>query len=297
MKLYQLQALVAVVDHGSIRAASRALLMSQAAVTKSMRLLEEEVGAPLLIRRSRGVDLTAEGTRFLARARVITRQMELAQEELQQARGDDVGNVRVGLTSILTLTSLGDAFCWFRKRYRNVSVQLTEGLVGRVLPRLRDGSLDIAVVASDAGELRDNEFASTPIRHLPQCVVAREGHPVLLSATATALAECEWLFTSPSRESARARLDTLYRHTGVRPPERIALAEALAALSLLRNSDVITVMPTPLLGLPEARGIVVVPTTELHPPDIHLILLTKPDIPLTPAAAYFAHCLIETSKD
>ena len=43
---------------GGIRPASRALLVSQAAVTKSLRLLEEETSTPLLIRRSRGVDLT-----------------------------------------------------------------------------------------------------------------------------------------------------------------------------------------------------------------------------------------------
>lgn len=296
MKLHQLQALVAVVDHGSIRAASRALLVSQAAVTKSLRLLEEEISTPLLVRRSRGVDLTPEGMRLLARARLITRQMELAHDDLRQARGDDHGNVRVGLTPFLTLTSLGEAFSWFRNRYRKVSVHLIEGLVGRVLPRLRDGSLDIAVVASDAGELRDNEFDSTPIRHLAQCVVAREGHPVLQNPTAAALAEYEWLFTAPSSEIARTRLDALYQHTGARAPERIVLAEALAALSLLRSSDVICVLPTPLLGLPEARGLVAVPTTELQPADIDLILLTKPDVPLTPAAAYFVHCLIETSK-
>lgn len=270
--------------------------MSQAAVTKSLRLLEEEIGAPLLVRRSRGADLTPEGMRLLARARVITRQMELAQDELRQARGDDIGNVRVGLTPFLTLTSLGDAFAWFRNRYRNVSVQLIEGLVGRVLPRLRDGSLDIAVVASDAGELRDNEFDATPIRRLPQCVVAREGHPALPDANAATLAGYEWIFTSPSPERARARLDELYRHTDSRPPERIMLAEALAALSLLRSSDLISVLPAPLLHLPEARGIVAVPTADLQPEDIDLILLTKPEIPLTPAAAYFVHCLIETSK-
>jgi DNA-binding transcriptional LysR family regulator len=270
--------------------------VSQAAVTKSLRLLEEEISTALLIRRSRGVDLTPEGERLLARARVITRQMELAHDDLRQARGDDYGSVRVGLTPFLTLTSLGEAFGWFRNRYPKVSVQLIEGLVARVLPRLRDGTLDIAVVAADVGDLRDNEFDSTPIRRLAQCVVVREGHPALRNPSAAALAEYEWLFTSLSPENAHSRLESLYHGTGVAPSEHIVLAEALAALSLLRSSNVVCVMPAPLLGLPEARGIVAVPTAELRPTDIELTLLTQPDVPLTPAAAFFVHCLIETSR-
>ena len=59
MKLQQLQVLVAVIDHGGIRAAARQLHLSQAAITKSMRSLEESAGTPLLVRKSRGVGLTA----------------------------------------------------------------------------------------------------------------------------------------------------------------------------------------------------------------------------------------------
>lgn len=152
MKLHQFEALVAVVDHGGIRAAARALNVSQAAVTKSMRLLEDEAGTPLLIRRTRGVALTEAGQRLLARARVITRQVSLACEDLHQAGGDDVGTLRVGLTPFLNFTALGETFSWFRQRYRNVQLQLIEGLMLRVLPKLRDGTLDIAAVAADVGE-------------------------------------------------------------------------------------------------------------------------------------------------
>ena len=52
MKLQQLEVFVTVVDQGGIRAAARHLQVSQAAVTKSMRLLEQEAGMPLLLRRS-----------------------------------------------------------------------------------------------------------------------------------------------------------------------------------------------------------------------------------------------------
>ena len=86
--------------------------------------------------------------------------------------------MRVGVTPFLTLTVLGQAFSWFRQRYRNVEIQLIEGLMTRVLPRLRDGTLGIATVAADLGEIEGDEFNRQRIGQAPQRVVVREGHPV-----------------------------------------------------------------------------------------------------------------------
>lgn len=88
MKLHQLHALVAAVEHGSIRAAARELHLTQAALTKSLRQLEEDTGVALLVRKSRGVGLTEAGLRLHARAQLVMRQLVLAQDELQQAQGD-----------------------------------------------------------------------------------------------------------------------------------------------------------------------------------------------------------------
>jgi LysR family transcriptional regulator of abg operon len=53
-------------------------------------------------------------------------------------------------------------------------------------------------------------------------------------------------------------------------------------------------MPAPLLAQPECRGLVEIRVKKLNPPPIELVLLTPPDVPLTPAAAYFARCLTDT---
>lgn len=292
MKLHQLQALVAVVDEGGIRAAARALHLSQAALTKAMRQLEDECGTALLLRRSRGIELTEAGSRLLARARLVARQVELAGEELQQAAGEDAGHVRVGITPYVTMGPLGEAFRWFRKRYRSVQVQVIEGLVARVLPRLRDGTLDLAVVAVDTGEVPD-EFTATHLLRAPQRIVVREQHPVLKKPSAEALVACEWALTAPLVPGGPGREEAMFAAAGVPLPNRVLLCETLAAMALLRASDLVSLMPAPLLGHPESRGIVAVPDTALVPCDIELKLLARPEIPLTPAAAYFARCLVE----
>ena len=296
MKLQQLQAMIAVVEQGGIRAAARHLHISQAAITKSMRLLEQEAGVALLLRRSRGVALTDAGQRLVARARVISRQMDLASEELRQAGGEDFGSVRIGVTPFLTLTALGEAFRWFRQRYRNVDLQLIEGLMARVLPRLREGTLDIAIVAADVGEIEDGEFTSRRILRARQRIVVREGHPVLAAPTAPALAALEWVLTQPISGGQQPRVSAMFSRAGVPPPQRVVLCETLAAMTLLRNSDAASVFPEALLGHPESRGIVPVENSPLHPSDIELMLLMRPDVPLTQAAEFFAHCLAEVSR-
>lgn len=291
MKLQQLELLAAVVDHGGIRAAARGLQLSQAAVTKALRQLEQEAGVPLLVRKPRGVLLTDAGARLLARARAIARQVELARDELRQAAGQAQGSVRVGVTPFVCFGALGPAFRWFRQRWPAVQVQVIEGLMARVLPRLRDGTLDLALVAADPGELDDGEFQCRRVARVSQVPVVRQGHPVLAGPSAAALAALEWLLTHPVAGAVPSRVDAMFAQAGVAPPARVLLCETLAAMALLRHSDAVSLFPRPLLGHPESRGIVPVPGAALQPHDLELVLLTPRGLPLTPAAEYFAHCL------
>lgn len=292
MKLHQIQALVAVVEHGSIRAAARELHLTQAALTKSLRLLEEDSGVALLIRKSRGVVLTEAGQRLHARAQLVMRQVALAQDELQQAQGHNEGTVRVALTPYLMLTVLGEAFTWFRKRYPRIQLRLIEGLVARVLPGLRDGTVDFAIVA-DSGDVTPQEFQCTRLKKDQQTLVVRAGHPVLRQPTAAKLVELEWVLPGPFSQGMDEGLLAMFRQAGVAPPRQITRCDAMAAMALVRQTDALSVMPAPLLAQPEGHGLVELSLRSMRAPDIELVLLSPPDVPLTPAAAYLARCLTD----
>ena len=292
MKLHQLQALVGVVEHGSIRAAARHMHLTQAALTKSLRTLEEDAGVALIVRKSRGVVLTEAGQRLHARAKLVTRQITLAQDDLRQSLGEDSGILRVGLTPYLMLTVLGEAFLWFRKRYPKVQLRLVEGLVARVLPSLRDGTLDFAIVA-DSGEVSHAEFDATRLLKDQQKIVVRAGHPVLLQPTAARLVALEWVLPGPFAHDLDDGLNAMFQQAGVPPPAQITRCDAMAAMALVRQSDAVSVMPSPLLAQPECRGLVELSLRSMRPPPIELVLLAPPDVPLTPAAAYLARCLTD----
>ena len=82
MKPNQLLAFVAVVEQMSIRGAARTLGISQPAVTKIVRELEREVGAPLVERSVKGVRLTPYGEAFAPRARLLLSDMRRARDEI-----------------------------------------------------------------------------------------------------------------------------------------------------------------------------------------------------------------------
>lgn len=83
----RLALLLEVVEQGSITAAADLMMYSPSAVSQQLRKLEQEVGQPLLNRRSRGVVPTEAGQVLAGHARQIIRQMRAAQSDLDQIAG------------------------------------------------------------------------------------------------------------------------------------------------------------------------------------------------------------------
>lgn len=296
MKLHQLHALVGVVTHGSIRSAARAMHLTQAALTKSLKQLEDDHGVPLLIRKASGVQLTEAGARLHVRAQMVIRQLSLAEEELQQALGQTKGFVRAGLTPYLMLTVLGEAFKWFRRRYPHVALSVVEGLVTRVVPGLRDGSMDFAVVA-DSGDLGSTEFERQSLFSEPQKLVVRAGHPLLRRPDALGLRACEWVVPGPHSAGLDESLRSLFTQAGIAPPDMLTRCDAMAAMALVRQSDSVCIMPSPLLGQPEGHGLVELKVPGLIPPPVQLVLISPADVPLSAPAAYFARCICDAAQE
>ncbi|MGT2433062.1 LysR family transcriptional regulator [Cupriavidus basilensis] len=87
MKDHHLKAWLRLVETGSIRGAARSLHLSQAAITKAVKELEEDLDAPLIVRSSRGVTLTECGHQLTLRARMAQAQLTLARQDIRQLQG------------------------------------------------------------------------------------------------------------------------------------------------------------------------------------------------------------------
>ena len=93
--LTRMATFVRIVETGSLSAAARRLRLSLPAVSRQLRALEDELGAPLFRRTARGVALLPTGERFLARARAILSDVDRAVAEVRDVA---VAQVRSGPT-------------------------------------------------------------------------------------------------------------------------------------------------------------------------------------------------------
>src|SRR4051794_24021513 len=133
MNLIQLRYFTAVADRKKLTRTAESLRISQPALTRQMRLLEEELGTPLFLRHHRGVQLTEAGVLLRDRTEVILRLVEEVQTELSDRGRNPSGMIRIGFPPSIGGLFLASMTKELRARLPRVTVYLVEG-VNHLLP-------------------------------------------------------------------------------------------------------------------------------------------------------------------
>ncbi len=290
MKLHHLRDLLALVETGSIRAAAKHLGLSQPALSRSLRDLERELGAPLVERRARGTVLTPIGEMFARRAGAAFHELSRAREEIAQHQGDVQGRIVACLSSLSHIALLPSALPQFRRRYPRVELRLIEGPYPMVERRLVDGTIDFFVgplrTAAVAPGLRlDKLFDNHRV------VIARKGHPLQHATTLADLVHADWITTSITNDP-EAEFNDLFLGHGLPPPRLGLRAETLLTMLVgMISTDMLAITPRQYATAPLLAGFVrQVPVKErLAGPS--LFLIQRAAIPLTPAAEHLTDLL------
>ena len=155
----QVECFLAVVDHGTFTAAAD-ILLTQPALSRSVRELERVVGAPLLERLSRRAELTPVGRAVLPAARAVLCEAQRVRDVGRQAAGLQTGELHVAVVQSLTLGALLPVVHQWQRRYPQVELRLSEfSHRDRLEQDVRDGFADVAVGP------RPEEWAG-PVREL-----------------------------------------------------------------------------------------------------------------------------------
>ena len=120
--------------------------MSQPPLTQQIRQLEEEVGATLLLRNQRKVELTAAGVAFLVRAREILDAVEDAAREARRVQRGEVGRLAVGFVGSAMYSFVPELLRAFRDEKPDIGLRLHELGTTEQLRQLEDGRLDVGFV-------------------------------------------------------------------------------------------------------------------------------------------------------
>jgi DNA-binding transcriptional LysR family regulator len=142
MEIHQLKTFVAVAREGSITRASERLYLSQPAVSAHIKAIEDTLGLTLFERTPRGMSLTPDGQRLLAKAeQTLLAHRELI-EEATRMKGRLTGKLRLGTTSNSSAEAVGRLLTLLSERCPEVEVALQHHTSLELLNGIRNGSLD-----------------------------------------------------------------------------------------------------------------------------------------------------------
>jgi DNA-binding transcriptional LysR family regulator len=126
MDLRQIRYFIAVAEERSFTVAARRLNLSQPPLSQQIQALEAAVGAQLLHRTSRRVELTQAGEALLTRARAIQQQIKLAEDEVRAIGAGLIGSLDVGATGSILRGRLADLLAAYRKEAPAVKMTVHE---------------------------------------------------------------------------------------------------------------------------------------------------------------------------
>lgn len=184
MKLEQLFQFISVVKNGSINKAAFELYISQSSLSRSIKMLEDELGAPLLIRTSQGVALTRYGSEVYDMADMICSNYQKLSSLHVPGANETKHKMRI---SSFTLTFVEHAFIQVCKKYEkeNPQFSLVETPIAQSIYDVKSGISDIGIsmCTSAAVELttrliKTSNLDYSPICRTPMEVMVGVNHPL-----------------------------------------------------------------------------------------------------------------------
>jgi DNA-binding transcriptional LysR family regulator len=222
-----LQSFVYVVDLGSIAEAARRLDLTPAAVAQRVKMLEEELGAPLIRRSGRTVGATEAGERILKRARAMLHDIRDLKSDL-----DDTsllsGQLRLGGMATVMTSLIPDVLAELLARHPSIDFYLEPGTSLDLYRKVVNGDLDAAVVAQPLFNLPKScdwhTFREEPLVLLaPASMTVTDPHATLQSEP----------FLRYDRNVIGGQLaDSYLRQHGIKPHQRCEL-DGLGAIATL----------------------------------------------------------------
>ena len=152
MELRHLRYFVAVAEAGSLTAAAaRKLHTSQPSLSRQIRDLENEVGAQLLTRRARGIELTPAGRAFLDHARLVLSQAEAASEAARRVAHPSKPCFTMGFLTGHELRWMPEALRILRDELPNIDVMISSQYSPLLADSLSKGKIDAAFLRREKG--------------------------------------------------------------------------------------------------------------------------------------------------
>src|SRR5437016_3311078 len=139
MHLDRLRVFLQIVDSGSMSAAARVVHLTQPALSRTVKLLEDEVGVPLFDRRGRALVLTAGGRALVPRGRALLAESERVAREVGRSAERSYFDMRLGTVDSVATYLLPALVPALRTAFTDLAVKLSTARTAMLLRRVRTG--------------------------------------------------------------------------------------------------------------------------------------------------------------
>lgn len=250
-----LKCFLAILENGKLTAAAGELCLTQPALSKSLKRLEDELGVPLFERTPLGMVPTAYGIALGRRARHIQLESRSAREELQMLSEGGFGSLTIGIGPLWSAYELPDILASMIRKRSDIHIRVVSGVLDQLLPDLLQGKLDAVCTVLDFPEHPDLQkvflFDSEHI------IVAHESHPLASMALVQPEDLQKHLFVGLDGDYAGlARMEKFFALHGLQSPNLAMECSSLETLlSALKTGGFLASLSIQLLDRGLAMGL------------------------------------------
>jgi DNA-binding transcriptional LysR family regulator len=215
MNISHLRTFVEVVDRGSFSAAARSLGISQPAVTMQIQGLESDIGATLLERRYRRVQLTEAGRSLLPTARGVLAKLDAARDEIGRLSDTVSGHLEIAASTTPGQYVLPRLLGSFLRAYPDVTVSLRVHDTAEVIDRVESGEAHIGISGAKRSHAKV-EFEELGVDRL--VAIAPTNSPIIgASAVPVTVLAAQPFIVREAGSGTRTVIESALRDSGVDP--------------------------------------------------------------------------------
>lgn len=214
----QLRHFLEVAESGSISASCKILNITQPALSKSIKQLEQRLGVDLFDRLPTGVALTRYGKIFARRASLMEMEYRHALSEIDAAKYGASGTIRVGAGPGWIDTMLPMAITGFQRQHPRIKFTLESGVINTLTPRLLSGDLDVICCSLDFPS--HPELVKEHLVDMKHVIFASVHHPLAQKKCVESKDLSDYPWITPLQDHVgRSRLESFFGSCGLGSPD------------------------------------------------------------------------------
>lgn len=298
VRLRDLDTLLAVVHAGGMRKAAQQLHLSQPAVSKAVRSLEDALGVKLLERGKRGIEPTDFGRALTQRAKAAFDELRQAVSDMEHLADPQGGELRFGAMETMNAGVVGTAVERMSRRYGRMRLHMQPGNSVHLLDHfLHERSIEFAIVRPASLPLLPGMAGESLFIDRFQVVVSAEHrHAKRRRISLAELVDESWITSAPEAD-ARSPLAQAFEAAGVpMPAPRLRTDSINLRLRLLATGRWVTLMPHSVLHFMPRSTLLRALPIELPTWEVPNMIVTNRGRTMSPLAETFLETLREVAQ-